>query len=250
MKKTITYTITVKKDTDIITKSYKNRLTPYAKRKGFNNKSLENLRYKNKHNDFFMNVNFNADSFENSTDNSILSLDKYRTSIDIFDREDSKYSRKELNENNIINNEENEIYTNIDLHKEEQDDKYSKNIDEIKINSCDDCYLFKQFIEGINSDYLEKFNNICNIVCFFNSNIECLIDIDQEQYKIFHDKISGINNKNYNFENIIETINTYNVFKKDFGDKIKVICKELNTNILSNYEYIKKYNNDVLLEIS
>lgn len=96
-------------------------------------------------------------------------MDKYRTSIDIFDREDSKYSRKELNENNIINNEENEIYTNID---------------EIKINSCDNCYLFKQFIEGINSDYLEKFNNICNIVCFFNSNIECLIDIDQEQYKI------------------------------------------------------------------
>lgn len=66
-EKTITYTITVKKDTDIITKSYKNRLTPYAKRKDFNNKSLENLWYKNKHNDFFMNVNFNADSFENST---------------------------------------------------------------------------------------------------------------------------------------------------------------------------------------
>lgn len=90
---------------------------------------------------------------KNSTDNSILSLYKYSTSI--------------------VNNKENKIYTNIDLHKEEQDDKYSKNIDEIKINSCDDCYLFKQFIEGINSDYLEKFNNICNIVCFFNSNIEC-----------------------------------------------------------------------------
>lgn len=63
-EKTITYTITVKKDTNIITKSYKNRLIPYAKRKGFNKKSLENLKYKNKHNDFFMNVNFNADSLE------------------------------------------------------------------------------------------------------------------------------------------------------------------------------------------
>lgn len=240
--KIVNYTIIIEEDNNKIKKLYTKRLIPYKRRKEFNEKSLYNLRYKNKNNGLIIK---NSDTESNKLHNSINSFEKKVSKIN-FNYENEKsnvntnsniseYNKDILKDNYIKSNDIINIINNID-------------IDEKNIDFCDKCHLYKDFIKGINEDYLEKFNNICNLNYFFNNNIEGIIDIEQEQYNIFYNKIYEIS-KIHDKKDIIECIDIYNNFRKDYHDKIKVLCKESGVSILSDYYYIEKYSNDVLNEI-
>lgn len=244
-KKTIKYRITMEKDNNKYAKTYIKRLIPYKRKKEINENSLSNLRYKNNN---FKNkdINFKNDNLRNSIElfegkMSKLMKDK---SDNIFKHNENLHTENNIyieKENNIINNK-----TSNDVDK--NTDNECVDIEEKNIESCNKCYLYKDFIKGINDDYIGKINNVCNLNCFFNDNIKSIIDIEKEQYNIFYNKINTLNNI-YPNKKILDCINIYNDFRKDFHDKINVLFKESNISILSEYEYIKKYNEDILIEI-
>lgn len=252
--KIINYEITIENEDNNLTKKYTKRLIPYERKKEINENSLKNLRYKNKNNNPIINNNFEIDLKENNITNNILLVDKKISNIDIVNNDDSIFKNNEKiiniyeeDKNNISNNKENGNFK----HNEEQNNNEEYiNIDETKMDICDKCSLFKNFIKGINNDYLEKINNMYTFTTFLNNNIEGLINMEKEQYKIFYNKILEMNKKKCEINDIIDYINIYNKIKENFNDKINVICKESNTYTLCDYESIKKYNNDILLEMN
>lgn len=235
----------MEKDNNKYAKTYIKRLIPYKRKKEINENSLSNLRYKNNN---FKNkdINFKNDNLRNS-----IELFEGKMSKLMKDKVDNIFKHNENlhTENNIYIEKENDIIINKTSNDVDKNtDNECVDIEEKNIESCNKCYLYKDFIKGINDDYIGKINNVCNLNCFFNDNIKSIIDIEKEQYNIFYNKINTLNNI-YPNKKILECINIYNDFRKDFHDKINVLFKESNISILSEYEYIKKYNEDILIEI-